>query len=254
MRFLFPNKSAQKCRNYWNKCRWKQTATSILIGQIKRSPEKTSVITTDSSFSWRIYRQHTGNTLRGITTFASLFEGCSSQHTFPYFWGPCKCNYTLTNPPSLLELLSCKCKGFSEANCLAPTPFNPDSAQHTGRISTVLGVPLQTPSGLESPLFLSPCSLANLILLPFLPVVSWLRGIDKRLCVIPWLWKSQHLLNVPLSSMQHSHALSLIPGTKAEQRDMLLISKWLAPGKLFLYRALQFVLPTEHWHGVVVCG
>lgn len=165
----------------------------------------------------------------------------SSQHTFCYFWGPASVITLWLIPLVCWNLFHASVKGLVRQTVPHPPLFDPNSPLHTGCISTVMGVPLKTPSGLENPLFLSPCSLANLILLLFLPDVSWLRGIDKRLCVIPWLWKSQHLLSGPLSSVRHFHVLSLIPGTDAEQRDMFLISKWLAPGKLFLYRVLQFV-------------
>lgn len=87
---------------------------------------------------------------------------------------------------------------------------------------------------------------ANLILLPFLSDVSWLRGVDKRLCdslAVKITAPAQG--SFPLCAT-YSHSW------KVEQRDLLLISKWLARGELLLCGVLQFVLHTEHWHGTFV--
>lgn len=157
---------------------------------------------------------------------------------------PRKCNYTPTNPLVCWNLFHASVKGLVKQT----VPRPPSRSQLPAACCVFLhsdGCTSENPIRIREPTLsfsLSRCSPANLILLPFLPDVSWLRGIDKRLCVIPRLWKSQSSLSVSFSPyvprVQH---FSLFPGAGAEQRDMYLISKWLAAGELSLYWVLQFV-------------
>lgn len=205
-----------RCRTEQNKNSWHKCAIDGLNTKSLSEPLVAAIkLCFDALRGWRPDRglqprQHAGNATNTCACSFLLLPVWLLAPAGAHAWlllELSECNCTAANPPagrpgtSFMQVLE---KGYSRPDC----PANEPSLCRSGwtRLASDGRVPVKKPIRIRGT-----CCPANLILPgPRLPDVSWLRGIDKRLCVIPPTVKN-HSTCLPRPLPPLAPALSLSP-------------------------------------------